>query len=197
MLRVGHVREIIQQFPWGKVETDGTTDDKFVPALHDVLGDLGFGFWSRRDTERSHITTATHIPPGLENTFERKMAILRKPAASDYIEGYHLLDVKLPCDEAGWLLDRELIPILHFESTDTLPKIATDVAISSWAEWYAWRRLPLKSPVALLMNYPLSVYYLLTDVLNVIRPEGRSSSSPKKLMIHYVGAEIELIFLPM
>uniref|UniRef100_A0A8C8S7W9 Zinc finger MYND-type containing 15 n=1 Tax=Pelusios castaneus TaxID=367368 RepID=A0A8C8S7W9_9SAUR len=34
----------------------------------------------------------------------------------------------------------------------------------SWQEYYAWRGLPLASPLAVLLTYPLSVYYIITQL---------------------------------
>uniref|UniRef100_A0A8B9N1K9 Zinc finger MYND-type containing 15 n=1 Tax=Accipiter nisus TaxID=211598 RepID=A0A8B9N1K9_9AVES len=36
---------------------------------------------------------------------------------------------------------------------------------SSWQQYYAWRGLPLSSPLAALLSYPLSLYYIVTSLV--------------------------------
>ncbi|KAJ7176407.1 hypothetical protein C8R43DRAFT_1198094 [Mycena crocata] len=57
--------------------------------------------------------------------------------------------------------------------------LAFKVEVKGWASRYAWRRLPLESPAALLMHYSMSIYWLLVDALN------------------YIGAEVELNFISL
>jgi len=69
--------------------------------------------------------------------------------------------------------------------------------VVDWASWHKWRKLPLASPAALLMHYPLSVYWLVTHVLCVTPTSGGSVSARERLCIHYLGAEVELNFIPI
>jgi hypothetical protein len=69
--------------------------------------------------------------------------------------------------------------------------------VKDWKSWYEWRRLPLESPAALLMHFPLTVYWLLVDTLKVTSPQAGSTEERKSLVVHYIGAETELNFLPM
>ncbi|KZS88092.1 hypothetical protein SISNIDRAFT_460149 [Sistotremastrum niveocremeum HHB9708] len=59
-----------------------------------------------------------------------------------------------------------------------------------------WRGLDLASPAALLLDFPLSVFYLVTKVLGLIDPSS-TPENRQKLTIHYIGAEVELNFLPL
>ncbi|KAJ7899101.1 hypothetical protein B0H13DRAFT_2275615 [Mycena leptocephala] len=47
------------------------------------------------------------------------------------------------------------------------PRLASEVEIKDWDGWYAWRRLSKESPAALLLNYPMSIYWLLVDTLRI------------------------------
>ena len=35
----------------------------------------------------------------------------------------------------------------------------------SWQDYYAWRGLSLDSPMAVLLTYPLTVYYVITHLV--------------------------------
>ncbi|RAL53229.1 hypothetical protein DM860_006901 [Cuscuta australis] len=61
--------------------------------------------------------------------------------------------------------------------------------ISSWKEYYEWRCIPLNSPVALLLHWPLTVYWAiqLAIMRNLV-----SELEGGELHIHYLGPEKEL-----
>lgn len=40
-----------------------------------------------------------------------------------------------------------------------------DPSPGSWQQYYAWRGLPLSSPLAALLSYPLSLYYIVTSLV--------------------------------
>ncbi|KAL5759693.1 hypothetical protein ACOSQ2_018531 [Xanthoceras sorbifolium] len=64
-------------------------------------------------------------------------------------------------------------------------------SLCSWKDYYEWRSIPLHSPVALLLHWPLTIYFA-TQVA------GLRSLSPmitNKLIIHYLGPEKELLQL--
>ncbi|CAN6448521.1 unnamed protein product [Victoria cruziana] len=83
-----------------------------------------------------------------------------------------------------WFLSKELCPCS--EPSSELPKI-----LSTWKEYYEWRSLPLSSPVALLLHWPLSIYYGIQ-----LANRGISPPSSGELRIHYLGPEKELHQLP-
>ncbi|CAI0379605.1 unnamed protein product [Linum tenue] len=64
-------------------------------------------------------------------------------------------------------------------------------ALSNWKDYFEWRCLPLHSPVALLLHWPLLVYYATQIAFS-----GKSGvETTKQLFIHYIGPEKELFQL--
>ncbi|CAN8235843.1 unnamed protein product [Cochlearia groenlandica] len=60
--------------------------------------------------------------------------------------------------------------------------------LCSWADYYAWRRIPLDSPVALLLHWPLTIYHAIQAI-------GMGNLAPpisNELRIHYLGPQKEL-----
>jgi hypothetical protein len=65
--------------------------------------------------------------------------------------------------------------------------------VSTWTDYYKLRNIPFTSPVALLLHYPLTVYYILSNILS-----KRISVNPgSKITIHYLGPHRELAQLPL
>uniref|UniRef100_A0A803MB42 MYND-type domain-containing protein n=1 Tax=Chenopodium quinoa TaxID=63459 RepID=A0A803MB42_CHEQI len=60
--------------------------------------------------------------------------------------------------------------------------------LSCWKEYYDWRSISLDSPVALLLHWPLTIYYALQ--LNDSRIRRRDVS--KLINIHYLGLGIRV-----
>ncbi|KAG0497777.1 hypothetical protein HPP92_002468 [Vanilla planifolia] len=58
-------------------------------------------------------------------------------------------------------------------------------SLHSWQDYYLWRCLPLSSPVALLLHWPLTIYHCL-------QLYGMASDAFEKFNIHYLGPEKEL-----
>ncbi|KAF6168051.1 hypothetical protein GIB67_011436 [Kingdonia uniflora] len=69
----------------------------------------------------------------------------------------------------------------------------TPILLSGWPEYYNLRFLPLSSPVATILSYPLTLYHILMT-LNI------SSKSlfleDKEVIVHYLGPEGELDWMP-
>ncbi|XWS34411.1 hypothetical protein CRYUN_Cryun21dG0036200 [Craigia yunnanensis] len=63
-------------------------------------------------------------------------------------------------------------------------------SLCSWKDYYEWRCIPLDSPVALLLHWPLTVYHAIQ-----IAGLGSLTSEISKLCIHYLGPEKELLQL--
>ncbi|XP_030500046.2 uncharacterized protein LOC115715329 [Cannabis sativa] len=61
---------------------------------------------------------------------------------------------------------------------------------SDWKEYYEWRCIPLDSPVALLLHWPLTIYHAIQTVMG-----NQISDTNQKLQIHYLGPEKELLQL--
>ncbi|KAF3632592.1 putative metalloendoproteinase 1-like [Capsicum annuum] len=81
----------------------------------------------------------------------------------------------------GWDLSSTLCPCR--EPSTPLPKL-----LRGWKEYYEWRCIPLYSPVALLLHWPLTLYWAIKMAVqgNLI-PEISN-----ELRIHYLGPEKEL-----
>ncbi|XP_075345454.1 zinc finger MYND domain-containing protein 15 [Mycteria americana] len=67
---------------------------------------------------------------------------------------------------------------------------------SSWQQYYAWRGLPLSSPLAALLCYPLSLYYVVTSLvpqhfpeLNILRKRSL------RVQVEESGRELQLVGL--
>ena len=65
--------------------------------------------------------------------------------------------------------------------------------VSTWAEYYERRRewIPLDSPLALLLTWPLTVYYALCRLGLADLPTAR------EVAVHYLGPEKEVLLLPL
>lgn len=99
--------------------------------------------------------------------------------------------------DCQWKLsDSGQIPTLFFSDERDAPSRPVPGEVKDWSTWYKWRRLPLASPAALLMDHVLSVYHILLNILRVVdvKPVGSSATT---LDVHYLGAEVELNFIPL
>ncbi|KAJ6719531.1 ZINC ION BINDING PROTEIN [Salix purpurea] len=83
----------------------------------------------------------------------------------------------------GWNLSGDLCPC-H----DPISPISE--CVSSWLDYYEWRCIPLHSPVALLLHWPLTIYHAAH-----IAGVWSSTVETRKLCVHYLGPEKELLQL--
>ncbi|KAK7307176.1 hypothetical protein VNO77_40005 [Canavalia gladiata] len=84
----------------------------------------------------------------------------------------------------GWDLPSILCPCCG-------PDTPVSEQLHSWRDYCKWRCIPLDSPVALLLHWPLTVYHAAQLV-------GITTANPEisdKLYIHYLGPEKELLQL--
>ena len=185
MERLPYFRSVFHQFPWARTESDGTCSHSHLQARFGVLGsDLSVGYWC------SPCRFSPHDEP-------RKVNGKSKKAAKPYQHGAVLLGNKWPSDIEAWCLkNQEHVPRLHFLDENQAPEKPQPGQVKDWTSWYQWRGLSLDSPAALMMDYPLSVYHLLVDVLKVVDIE-RSTGKQQTLLVHYLGAEVEINFLPL
>jgi hypothetical protein len=65
--------------------------------------------------------------------------------------------------------------------------------LRSWEDYYRLRGIPDESPVALLLTFPITLYYLLVEYGEVPCTVARMLKRP--LRVHIVGAEKEINFL--
>ncbi|KAG1755088.1 uncharacterized protein EDB91DRAFT_1097220 [Suillus paluster] len=174
MERVPQVQALLKQFPWGRVEADGTFAADLVRACYNVLGAEGFGYWSTPGGSNPHLKHPSQPPASSK--------AIRVDDVQGYEHGYMLLSDRPLTDETGWKLEKRFIPQLDFEP-GTEPEIACKADIVDWDSWYRWRNLTKESPAALLLHYPLTVYQLLVHVLH----------NRQALNVHYIGVRTLLL----
>ncbi|KAK4701511.1 hypothetical protein P7C70_g4716, partial [Phenoliferia sp. Uapishka_3] len=190
MKRLPALHNIINTFPWGRIESDGHTLHDLVLARHNILGPsvAGFGYWAKPGGLGAHDEIRFSLSPARGGSGDKSY-----PG-----HGVILLS-QLPNERVSWKLSgNKMIPRLYFDNEVTPPKLPGS-SIVDWKSWYEWRGLSLKSPVSLIMDYPMSVYWLLVHVLKVLPLESLAKvpTERRKLSIHYLGAERELNFLPI
>ncbi|KAJ7628340.1 hypothetical protein FB45DRAFT_1059130 [Roridomyces roridus] len=64
----------------------------------------------------------------------------------------------------------------------------------SWASYYQWRGIPIESPAALLLHWPLPVYACLKALGFTLVPEA---GMRRKLTVVYAGVREEIAFIPI
>lgn len=163
MQRLEETTAIAKQFPWVRFETDGTCNYEISRARFNVLGSAGYGFWSHRGGPVPHDVDGDG--GGYKQTPLGGMFDL---AGFDFLSGRELLrDVHLS-DVAGWKLPELFVPYREFPSDARRPVLINefDGGVVDWDSWYRWRKISKASPVAMLMEYPLSVYYILVNCIN-------------------------------
>lgn len=102
-----------------------------------------------------------------------------------------------PDEKTGWKLPDDEIPWLTFDDSRKMPSFPPAFE-DNWKSYYEWRGLPLKSPAALLLHWPLSVYRILEKLKLTPDPTRRTIGGDREsLLVHYIGAEEELDYLPM
>jgi hypothetical protein len=193
MERLAETQAVISQFPWGRLERDGTFNFDVARARFGVLGGDGCGYWAHRGGPVAHLDQgdsafSTHDPA--------QGGLLKRHA---FLDGQALLARAHPADDA-WKLPPRLVPFLDFARPDArrpVPVTELPERVGDWAAWHAWRRLPRESPAALLMAVPLSVFHLLVCCLCVTKPHAGAPERRVPLHVHFLGAEVELNYLPL
>lgn len=199
MERLPETRALLESFPWGRLEKDYTFSVELARARFNVLGGTGTGFWSFRGGPAVHQNEGDG-----RSTRNDNISIRGFPRTSDYqhLDGHDLLHQKTHLtDEKGWRLDPKLIPYRDMSKIphDRQPCLITEFegGVKDWDSWYRWRKLPKRSPAALLMSYPLSVYQLLVHVLKLTSLDAGKPHARVALCVHMLGAEVELNYLPL
>ncbi|TFY75017.1 hypothetical protein EWM64_g8996 [Hericium alpestre] len=193
MKRIPYFRAETTQFPWMRIETDGTCNHDVIKARLKVLGSgPSFGYWSIPGGLRPHDHNPSMLP-GMLPTRKGKLAPYRR-GGDKYIHGEVMLGDAWPTDVEAWKLEKEeLVPRLFFDGD--VPARPQPGQIKDWKSWYERRGLPLASPAALLVDFPLTAYYLLNDVLKLV--DQSEGSAKQRLLVHYIGAEVKLNFMPL
>jgi hypothetical protein len=88
----------------------------------------------------------------------------------------------------GWKLPAEEIPWLTFSEGRKAPSFPPTFE-HNWTSYYKWRGLPLNSPAALLLHWPLTIYRLLF-LLGFLHLET-GGTVRRKLSIHLLGVEVK------
>lgn len=157
-----------------------------------VLGGDGFGFWSQsslglfeEEEEDEFMKIQFKKSPDIAEMWRHGKG---RRAHLKFIDGQDLPKEMHLDDTEGW-------------------KLAPDVAvrrpirrrslIGNWDEWHAWRGLAKSSTASLLMHYPLTVYWMLAKTLNLVSIKPEDTKNRVHLTAHYIGAEVELNFIPM
>ncbi|KAK6160119.1 hypothetical protein DH2020_003500 [Rehmannia glutinosa] len=84
-----------------------------------------------------------------------------------------------------WNLPSELCPCKG-PSSPIPPK-----RLTTWKDYYEWRCIPLYSPAALLLHWPLTIYW----AIQLATGESLLPEISNELRIHYLGPEKELLQL--
>ncbi|KAJ7160055.1 hypothetical protein C8R46DRAFT_1353845 [Mycena filopes] len=96
-------------------------------------------------------------------------------------------------EEEGWRLPAHCVPSLALESSENRPSFPPKFE-GNWKSYYEWRRLPMSSPAAVLLHWPLAVYVCLKELGFVL---GIPAEPRRKLKVFYLGARDELCILPV
>ncbi|XP_049716422.1 zinc finger MYND domain-containing protein 15 isoform X5 [Elephas maximus indicus] len=92
--------------------------------------------------------------------------------------------------------------LLQGDGPTLMPPVPPDpprslfVSPGSWQDYYTWRGLSLDSPMAVLLTYPLTVYYVITHLVPQSFPE-LNIQNKQSLKIHVVeaGKEFDLVMV--
>ncbi len=89
-------------------------------------------------------------------------------------------------------LPEEMYPLSKCVTDENLKKLGENAKIDQWEKAYTALGLPLSCPAALILEYPMTVYYMLTKY---VFPKGVPTNEP--IEVHLPGAEKEcdLVFL--
>ena len=174
MKECGDVRAIVKAFPWAVLsEKEQLFNYDLGLAMHKLLGSgPEFGFW------------AVEAP---DENIARVVQKTRKRPLTYESWGRVLLSDKNFDEESGWKLPAEDTPWLTFGKDRTAPSFPPEF-YHNWPSYYKWRGLPLKSPAALLLHWPLSMFRLLYLLGFVPTDPGRTER--RKLTIHWLGVEV-------
>lgn len=195
MEKLPQTRAITKSFPWGRLESDGTFSFDIARGRFGVLGSSGCGYWSHRGG------TSPHSEAAAVNMASSPYASDHQKLVKSYnhLDGKDLIVKKHLTDEEGWKLSSKFIPYRNFSSPATRPKLVTEfeAGVVDWDSWYRWRNLSKESPAALLMDYPMSVYQMVVNCLEITSPNAGQIDKRVALNLHLLGAEVELNFLPL
>ena len=166
MAKLQQTQSLTAYFPWLRLTESGIFPRDQVLSALGLLGE-DMGYWSKPSSRASH--AAQHLNQ------KRYGVMLNRPT--------------YPSDEQGWRLPAGDIPRLYALSEQSCPAPLGARVLTSWPEYYQWRGLSPSSLAALLLEFPLTLYFAITQL-----PRLMCESS---ITVHLVGAEKELEFLPL
>lgn len=196
MQNLPQTQAIVKAFPWGRLESDGSFSFDIVRGRFGVLGSSGYGYWSHQggpvpghQSGGDSVRGSSAYVAGsskLANSFE-------------HLDGKDLLGKNHLSDEQGWKLPPNLIPYLNFPSPVSRPTLVTEFerGVADWDGWYRWRNLTKESPAALLMNFPMSVYQMVVNCLELTSSNAGQPNKRVNLTLHLLGTDVQLNFLPL
>ncbi|KAH8102056.1 hypothetical protein BXZ70DRAFT_890805 [Cristinia sonorae] len=195
MKRLPETQAITKQFPWGRLETDGSFNRDIARGRFGVLGSDDVGFWSHKGGPVPHQNNGPFkpAPSGYMASFSRMIE------GFDHLDGKDLLKTRHLSDQDGWKLPSRLIPYRDFPSDDKRPIIVTEFGepVKDWDSWYRWRKIPKESPAALIMDFPMSVYQMVVNCLEITNATIGSEEKRIQIHIQMLGVEVELNYLPL
>lgn len=159
-------KRVVDQFPWTDIGYDihGVFNEAFVLAQFGLCGKgrQKFGYWAVYETEDERIA---------------EDELLDAPWGK-------LTEVE------GWRLPPQQIPSLELENSDNCPDFPPAFE-DTWKSYFKWRRLPMASPAAMRLHWPMSVYACMKE-LGFVDLEIRER---RRLTVFYVGARVRIVFL--
>lgn len=159
---------IAKQFPWARMQKDGSFEFSVFLMSKDLLGTgREFGWWTMSPCCKDRST---------------------------YTWGFQLLEAQHMKEKEGWKLPDDQIPWLDFAAGGREPPQLPVDFEHTWEAYYKWRGLPMESPACLMLHWPLSVFRLL-HILELV--PSTPPTERRRLLIHYIGVERELDFLPL
>ena len=144
-MRLPYFRSVFEQFPWARIEPDGTCSHDLLKARIGVLGSgPTFGYWSVPGGQKPHDDS-----PDILSSNPRPRTHLSRDRPKSYMHGDVMLVEEWPTDIEAWKLREEKqIPLLFFTDESPAPKKVEAGTIKDWASWYQWRGLAFTSPAA-------------------------------------------------
>uniref|UniRef100_A0A8C6Y5M2 Zinc finger MYND-type containing 15 n=1 Tax=Naja naja TaxID=35670 RepID=A0A8C6Y5M2_NAJNA len=160
--------------------------------------DIGHQFWCQRMAGyMSHARELANLPftfaaEVTSDTFNKEGFLLARGLTRGYWVAESML-VRAPDYGLGLQKGSARTPVPFLQSGGTaLPPAPPEpptprTFFASWKEYYQWRGLPLGAPLAVLLTYPLTAYYIITQLAPQHFPE-LNILNKQSLKIHLVEA---------
>ena len=162
---------------------------ELAKAENNVLGE-NKGYWSASKLGRKSHAPSARVQQKPNEVKNPTIAFLSSLVPTFVSFGELVFAPSFPTDEKGWGLPPSHIPKLTFSADSPPPSLLPrGKVLTSWQEYYAWRGLPAASIAALILEFPLTLYFAITQLPRLMAKET--------LIIHLLGAEKELLFLPI